>query len=63
MLGVVVAVAIVVLLPLGLALVEHRRITTPLVFQCRRCGAQFRQAPHLAYPRACTKCGAPDWAT
>ncbi|HVK88648.1 MAG TPA: hypothetical protein VM513_31230 [Kofleriaceae bacterium] len=57
------AIAIVVLLPLGLALVERRRITTPLVFQCRRCGAHFEQAPHVAYPRACAKCGAPDWAT
>jgi hypothetical protein len=60
---VVFVLAIVVLMPLGFALVERRRITTPLVFECGRCGHQFQQAPHRPFPRACGQCGALDWST
>jgi hypothetical protein len=55
-------IAFVVLMPLGFALVERRRISTPLVFQCRRCGQQFQQPPHRPFPRTCGSCGARDWS-
>ena len=60
---VVAAIAIIggiVLVSVGLALVEFRKIT-PLSFRCRRCDTEFRRPPQRDYPRRCPGCGADDW--
>ena len=54
-------VVAIVLVSIGLAIVEYRKIE-PLVFECRRCGAEFVQPPHHAYPRACPACRTANWA-
>ena len=54
-------IALVVGMMIVLTRIEFRKIT-PLVFQCRRCGEEFRQPPDRDYPRACARCGATDWA-
>jgi len=56
----ILIVAAIVLVSVGLTVVEFRKMT-PLVFECLRCGHEFRQAPHLDFPSECPSCHAPDW--
>jgi len=60
-LGVSAVIGAILLLSIGLAIVELRRIT-PLAFRCIRCGAKFQQPPHQDYPHKCPSCRARDWA-
>jgi Zn finger protein HypA/HybF involved in hydrogenase expression len=60
-LAVCAVVAGVLLLSIGLAIVEYRRIT-PLAFRCTRCGNRFQQAPHRDFPRECPACRSHEWA-
>ena len=54
-------IAGILALSIAMSIIQFRRVT-PLVFRCVRCGAEFRRAPHRAFPRACPRCGARDWA-
>jgi predicted Zn-ribbon and HTH transcriptional regulator len=56
----ILIVAAIVLMSVGLTVVEFRKMT-PLVFECLRCGHEFRQPPHLDFPTECPSCHAPDW--
>jgi len=57
----IACIAGILVLSIAMSIVQFRR-TTPLVFRCVRCGAEFQQAPHRDFPRACRRCGARDWA-
>lgn len=57
----IVAVVLVSLVGVGLTAVQGRR-EEMLVFHCTKCGVDFAQRAHRDYPRACTNCGAADWA-
>jgi predicted Zn-ribbon and HTH transcriptional regulator len=56
----ILIVAAILLMSVGFTVVEFRKMT-PLVFECLRCGHEFRQAPHLDFPSECPSCHAPDW--
>jgi rubrerythrin len=54
------AVAVIVLISVGLTVVEFRKIK-PLLYHCRRCGHDFKRPAHEEFPATCPKCAACDW--
>ena len=59
-LGLVALIALPIAIATLLGWAAFRK-ETPLAFTCRRCGAAFRQPPHLDFPAQCPRCGARDW--